>query len=229
MKIEKPWTDSGATRSGMPDIILTVREIARKALDGSRGSHDWEHTERVYALALRIAREEGADELIVALAALLHDIARSKEDESGGKISHAEAGAEAAREILSGCGEPDRIVEQVALCIESHRWRGTKTPQTKEAMVLFDADKLDSIGAVGIGRTFLFAGEVGARLHNKGVDLAKTEAYTQEDTAYREYMLKLRFIREKMLTKTGRSLAEERHEYMAGFFDRLDKEVDGIL
>ena len=82
-------------------------------------------------------------------------------------------------------------------------------PETTEAKILFDADKLDSIGAVGIGRAFLFAGEVGARLHNKDRDLSPTKPYTKEDTAYREYMVKLRHSREKMLTKEGRRIAED--------------------
>jgi uncharacterized protein len=94
---------------------------------------------------------------------------------------------------------------------------------------LFDADKLDSIGAVGIGRAFLFAGEVGARLHNKDSDISKTKPYTREDTAFREYMVKLRWVRDRMFTKEGKRIAAERHKYMVDFFHRLDKETDGEL
>jgi uncharacterized protein len=115
----------------------------------------------------------------------------------------------------------------VCHCIASHRYRGNLKPLTTEAACLFDADKLDSIGAVGIGRAFLFAGEVGAKLHNKGVDISKTRPYTGEDTAYREFMVKLKHIRGRMLTAEGRRLARARHKYMTGFFERLDREITG--
>ncbi len=87
---------------------------------------------------------------------------------------------------------------------------------------------MDSIGAVGIGRAFLFAGEVGAKLHNKGIDLDKTHAYSEEDTAYREYWVKLRFIKDRILTAEGRRLAQQRHAFMEGFFSQLDEETEGL-
>jgi uncharacterized protein len=96
-----------------------------------------------------------------------------------------------------------------------------------EARTLFDADKLDSIGAIGIGRAFLFAGEVGAKLHNPGADLHNTQPYTQEDTGYREFKLKLSKIKGRMLTAEGKRLAEERHAFMERFFERLQQEYEG--
>lgn len=117
----------------------------------------------------------------------------------------------------------------MAHCIACHRFRDNNIPQTKEAKILFDADKLDSIGAVGIGRAFLFAGEIGARLHNKGVDLSKTQPYTKEDTAYREFVVKLKKVKARLLTKSGKALAQGRHNYMVDFFKRLNQEVAGKL
>jgi uncharacterized protein len=102
-------------------------------------------------------------------------------------------------------------------------------PRTLEARILFDADKLDSIGAVGIGRAFLFAGEIGAMLHDGAVDVAKTRPYTREDTAYREYLVKLRRVKDRMTTREGKRIAAERHRYMAAFFGRLNKETAGTL
>jgi uncharacterized protein len=121
------------------------------------------------------------------------------------------------------------MINQVVHCIETHRFRTKKQPESREAKVLFDADKLDSIGAVGIGRAFLFAGEVGAKLHNKDACIEDTQPYTEEDTAYREYMVTLRFIRERVLTGEGKRIAAERDKFMKEFFSRLNKEVDGIL
>jgi uncharacterized protein len=211
------------------DINTAIQKEVKAYLSGCRGSHDWEHTERVHTLALRIAEKEGAEMEIVGLAALLHDIGRAEEDGSAGKICHAEKGADIARTLLARYGVRGSVIEQVAHCIETHRFRKKRKPGTLEARVVFDADKLDSIGAVGIGRAFLFAGEVGAKLHNRHADIEKTQPYSKEDTAYREYMVKLRFIRDRMLTGEGRRLAAGRHEFMEAFFDRLNREVDGIV
>ncbi|MBN1697876.1 MAG: HD domain-containing protein [Spirochaetales bacterium] len=210
-------------------LYQAIEEEAAAFFTDSRGSHDWEHTMRVRTLADHIAEKEGADRTIVGLAALLHDIGRNREDESAGRICHAAEGANLARGILLRHGVEEAAVERIVHCIETHRFRDSKRPKTIEAMVVFDADKLDAIGAVGIGRAFLFAGEVGARLHNKDADIENTLPYTEEDTAYREYMIKLRFIRDRMLTGEGRRLAGERHEFMERFFERLDREVDGLL
>ncbi len=93
--------------------------------------------------------------------------------------------------------------------------------------MLFDADKLDAIGAVGIARAFLFAGEVGARLHNPDLAPEETLPYTADDTGYREYRLKLVRIRERILTTEGRRLAGERHRFMEEFFERFLEEYEG--
>ena len=137
--------------------------------------------------------------------------------------------AQLARELLSEFEIEKEKINKIIHCIETHRFRGNKAPKSKEAKILFDADKLDSIGAVGIGRAFLFAGEIGAKLHNKNVDINKTKSYTKEDTAYREYMVKLRKVKGRMFTDESKRIAEERHNFMVKFFDRLNKEIDGRL
>ncbi len=207
----------------------TVRDHAEKTFSSAKGSHDWEHTLRVYNLALHIGEKEGADLEILKLAAILHDIGREHQDQSGGKIDHAEKGAELAEELLKSYGLEEEKIRKVTHCIETHRFRGSKAPISKEAKILFDADKLDSIGAVGIGRAFLFSGEIGAKLHDKDVDIENTSSYSRDDTAYREYLIKLRKVKDRLLTEEGRRIAEERHKFMAVFFDRLNKEVDGLL
>jgi len=101
-------------------------------------------------------------------------------------------------------------------------------PQTLEAKILYDADKLDSIGAVGIGRAFLFAGQTGARLHNESdVDILACKPYSKEDTAYREFKFKMSKIKDRMLTPEGKRLAAERHNFMEVFFERLERETKG--
>ncbi len=214
----------------MKEIIEGIRQEARSHFRGAGPSHGWDHTERVLRLALHIGRVEGGDLTIIELAALLHDIGRKIEDESLGEICHAEEGARIAREILERHGIEKDIARSVIHCIEHHRFRGEGRPDTLEAKIIFDADKLDSIGAVGIGRAFLFASESGARLHNEpGTDPLEAPAYSEEDTAYREFLHKLRHVHERMLTAEGRRLAEERHSFMLEFFKRLDAEVSGEL
>ena len=211
------------------DIFEDISNEVIKYLADAKGSHDWEHTRRVYALCLYIGEKENADLKILKLSALLHDIARSEQDRSNGEICHAEKGAILAKEILKKKGFDIETIEKVVHCIKSHRFRNMHYPKTKEAEVLFDADNLDAIGAVGIGRSFLFAGEIGAKLHNKNVNMAKDAAYSKDDTAYREYTIKLNKIKDRMLTNEGKLLAEERHNFMVDFFNRLNDEVDGKI
>ncbi len=206
-----------------------VREEARAGFGSARGSHDWDHTERVLELCLRIGRKEKADLEVLRLAAILHDIGREAEDKSGGRLCHGARGAVLAAGILKRHGLERDTISRVVHCIAAHRFRGRQEPESLEAKVLFDADKLDSIGAVGIGRAFLFAGEVGARLHDPAVDTRKTRPYTREDTAYREFLVKLSRIKDRMHTEEGKRLARERHRFMVGFFDRLNKEARGVV
>jgi len=210
-------------------FVSRIKEEAGAFFRSARGSHDWDHTERVYRLCLRIGRKEKADLRVLELAALLHDIGREEEDRSNGKICHGRTGAALARGILERHGLDRATVRAVVHCIRTHRFRKRALPRTLEARVLFDADKLDSIGAVGVGRAFLFAGEVGARLHDKAIDVRKTKPYTREDTAYREYLVKLGQVKDRMSTREGKRIAVERHRFMAAFFDRLNKETDGVL
>lgn len=211
------------------DQLSKIIEIAKNKFLNAKGSHRWDHTQRVSEIAEHIAKTEKADIEIVKTAAYLHDIGRTEEDKSNGKICHAELGAKMAAEILKKENFEEEKTQQITHCIETHRFRDNKVPQSLEAKVLFDADKLDSIGAVGIGRAFLFAGENGAHLHYKDIDPAKVDRYSKEDTAYNEFLVKLQYVKNKMLTTEGSRIAEERHEFMMNFFDRLNREVDGMI
>jgi uncharacterized protein len=207
--------------------IEDIKAFSVKCFSNARGSHDWGHTERVYNLCMHIGRVEGADLEVLKIAAHLHDVGRPYEDETEGRICHAEKGAQMAGELLPEYPISPEQKANIVHCIRTHRFRGNHHPETLEARVLFDADKLDSIGAVGIGRTFLFAGEVGASLHNPHVEPENTEPYTEEDTGYREYKLKLCKIKNRMLTAEGRRMAEQRHAFMEMFFQRFTEECDG--
>lgn len=161
------------------------------------------------------------------IAAYLHDVGRPFQDRSRGAICHAEKGSEMARDVLGRASLSAEKKANIIHCIRTHRFRGNSPPQTIEAKVLFDSDKLDAIGAIGIGRAFLFAGEVGAKLHNPLVSPEDTSPYTVEDTAYREFRLKLLKIKNRLLTNEGRRLGRERHAFMEGFFKRFLEEYAG--
>ncbi len=207
--------------------VEQIKILAERNFTGSPGSHDWEHTLRVCQLCERIGVLEYADMTILMIAAYLHDIGRSHQDRSSGAVCHAKQGARMAWDMVKHLPLSRQQKVNIVHCIRSHRYRGNHVPKTPEAKVLFDADKLDAIGAVGVARAFLFAGEVGARLHNPDVNIAETKPYSVNDTGYREYRVKLCKIKNRMLTDAGRRIAQGRHDFMEAFFRRFIQEVEG--
>jgi len=211
------------------DPVAWVQDRARRLFLEASGSHDWDHTRRVAALCEHIGRVEQADLKVLRMAAYLHDIGRCHQDRSNGVRCHASEGARMAAVILEEMPLSGREKKNIVHCVRSHRFRENHAPETLEAKALFDADKLDAIGAVGVARAYLFAGEVGARLHNSDIDVTAAPAYSENDTGYREYLVKLRHIHTRMLTNEGRRLAAERHTFMESFFERFISEIEGRL
>jgi len=202
---------------GTPLISI---EQARQLYQGTDPAHDFDHVLRVLALAERLALAEGADLEIVRTATLLHDAARGE----GG--DHAQAGAELARRLLAG--HPLEKVEAVAHAIAAHRFRTGPVPQSLEAKVLHDADKLDAIGAIGVARAFACGGHEGRRLWAEvPPDYREGQAPVHEHTPVHEYLYKLVAIKDRLLTDSARRLAGARHAFMVAFFERLEQEVRG--
>ncbi len=209
------------------DLLEAIKKFARQHFNNSQVSHAWDHTLRVYRLCERIGSKEGADMNVLMAAAYLHDIGRASQDASNGAVCHAQEGARIARPFIYELPVSRNRKENIIHCIKAHRYRGNQGPKSLEAKVLFDADKLDAIGAIGIARAYLFAGEVGARLHTPDVKVEVSRPYSENDTGFREYRVKLRKIRDRMLTKEGRRLADARHAFMEDFFKRFTKEYEG--
>ncbi|MFA7243944.1 MAG: HD domain-containing protein [Patescibacteria group bacterium] len=209
--------------------IKAIEKEVRNIFEKSPGCHDFDHTERVLKMALHIGKDEGADIRVLHYATLLHDIARDEERLSKGEICHAELGAKKARQILTKYELEPEFIDSVAHCIERHRSKKGGIPETIEAKVLFDADKLDNCGAIGVARSFVFAGEIGSRVHDPKPKLGKEFEYTKEDTAYREFILHMSKVKNKLLTKEGRRIAKRRHDFMIKFFDELNRESEGIV
>ena len=207
--------------------MITI-DFARSLYPADADSaHDFDHVLRVVNLADRIAQAEGADAEIVRAAALLHDIGLDQ-----GRAGHETSAANRAKDILREHGYAEPFVAAVAHAIESHRFRSGPTPQTLEAKVLFDADKLDSIGAIGVARAFAFGAHRGQKLWADVpadyVDpMNGREADPNQHTAVHEFHVKLKKIKDRMHTPTGKALAEERHAYMVAFYEQLDREVKG--
>jgi uncharacterized protein len=208
--------------------LLTIDD-ARALYDAGGGGHDFDHVLRVLALAERIACAEGGNLDVVRTAALLHDVAEAEDREA-----HHVIGAQRARSLLAG--EPPEFVEAIAHCIEAHRFRHDPQPQTLEAKVLSDADKLDSIGAVGVGRVFAYAGAVGTALWRQTVAEIAGQAgdarrgpkeLGEGYTPSHEFVLKLDRIPERLYTDMARAIAAERRQFMREFFARLDREATG--
>ncbi len=166
-------------------------------------SHDDGHVARVVKMALFIAEREGANIEVVKKAAELHDIARDRPN-------HSIEGARMARELLKKEGYSEEFIERVVHCIEAHSFSAGIKPETLEAKVLSDADKLDAMGAIGVARAFLFSGE-----HGRSI----------EDTL-RHFEEKLLKLRDLMETETGRKLAEERHAFLLDFYNKLKDELN---
>lgn len=205
-------------------MLITI-EGARRFYDGADAAHDFDHVLRVLTLATKIARSEGADVEIVRAAALLHDVARVETSVTG--ECHAQAGARRACKILRE--HPVERVEAVTHAIAAHRFRQGPVPATLEAQVLFDADKLDAIGAVGIARAYTIGGQRNSRLWaDVPPDYVEGDLLSaREHTAVHEFVFKLSKLKDQMHTDTGKAIAEERHAYMVAFFQRLAQEVQG--
>ena len=222
-------------------------EEARLLYQTDDAAHDFDHILRVARMAVYIAGREGARVEIVRLAALLHDVpvshttdatenaAHTGTQHQSARQSHHLAAADFARDFLRGRGLPPADCALIAEAIEAHRFRDpTRTPQTLEAKILYDADKLDSIGAIGIARTFAYAGHNSNRLYIESSARIAQRIAAQEAvpispnyTPVHEFVYKLRRLLDTLYTPTARAIGMERHAFMESFFSQLEGEMTG--
>lgn len=220
----------------MTEPIVSI-EQARALYADADSAHDFEHILRVMHMAERLARAEGGDVDVVRAAALLHDIARHEEDtaaKSGEPNAspppdHAEVSANDAQAFLVKQGADAQFAARVRAAILSHRFRGTAQPTSLEAKILFDADKLDSIGAIGVARAYAVCGALNQKLYSEPpTETVATRAqHNDEHTPMDEYHVKLKHLRDRFFTPTAQKIAGARDAYMRGFFDQLTREVTG--
>lgn len=214
----------------LDSILEKTRDHVRQLLADDSAGHDWHHVDRVCRTALTIAREEGADPVVVELAALLHDVADWKF--AGG--DHR-AGSKAARAWLEGLQTPSAVVEHVCEIIDqlSFKGAGVQTPMsTLEGQCVQDADRLDAIGAIGIGRAFAYGGYKGRLMHDPAVPPQlhdSFEAYKKNTgPTLNHFYEKLLLLKDRMNTAAGKRLAEGRHRFMEQYLEQFLAEWDGV-
>jgi len=209
-------------------IIDKTIKYVQQTLKNSEGGHDWWHTHRVYLNAKKIAESETAIDLeVVLLAALLHDIADSKFHNGNEEI-----GPETARKFLASEGFESQKLEHVVSIIENISFKGGNSGRTfnsKELDVVQDADRLDAIGAIGIARVFNYGGFKGNEIYNPEIrpnlDMTKEEYKKGRQPSINHFYEKLLLLRDLMNTKTGREMAQERHEFMLKYLEQFYREV----
>jgi len=201
-------------------------------------AHNLDHVFRVYNLCLLLSKyEKDVDLEVLIPSALLHDIARVEESkDKTGEVDHAVLGSEIAGNILRKLNYEEEKIEKIRHCIISHRFRTGNKPNTTEAKILFDSDKLDVIGASGIARTFMLAGQFGQRITvNESLD-EYFDTNTVENgklkdvskhTPFIEYEVKFKKIPDKLYTKKAKEIGKERLKFMEMYFNKLKSEIEG--
>jgi uncharacterized protein len=205
--------------------------FVKQKLENAEAGHDWFHIERVYKNALLIAQDEICDIQIVKLGALLHDIADSKFNDGDETI-----GTKVARAFLESQNTSEEIITNVVNIIENISFKGgnfDKKFNSIELEIVQDADRLDAIGAIGIARTFNYGGFKNRQLYNPEIapklNMSKEEYKKSEAPTINHFYEKLLLLKDKMNTKTGKNLAQERHKFMELFLSQFYAEWDGEL
>ncbi|MGV3546514.1 MAG: HD domain-containing protein [Pedobacter sp.] len=213
----------------MQHIIEQTINFVKKTLANAEAGHDWFHIERVYKTAQHINETEKADDLIVALAALLHDIADSKFN--GGD---EEIGPQKAGDFLENIGVDANIINEVRLIIKNLSYKaslGEINYFSKELNVVQDADRLDAIGAIGIARAFTYGGFKNRVLYDPSIqpnlNMTKEEYKNTTAPTINHFYEKLLLLKDLMKTETGKKMAQQRHDFMLAYLDQFYQEWEG--
>lgn len=207
-------------------IIEKTITFVKQTLKNAEGGHDWFHIQRVYNTALKISEKEEADVFIVALGALLHDIADSKFHNGDENIGPA-----VAREFLQEQDIAEEVIVHVENIIKWISFKGGNVAQqfsSRELDIVQDADRLDALGAIGVARTFNYGGFKGRPLYDPDIkpnlNMTKEEYKASTAPTVNHFYEKLFLLKERMNTTTGKKLAEERHQFMELFLKEFYKE-----
>ena len=225
----------------MEDKFKKIESIVEKELSYCPG-HNMDHVRRVYNLAIHLAQDENVDLEVIKLATLLHDIGGKRElDDPTGQTDHAVESVKMAEDILNSFGYSEEKTRHIQDCILSHRFKTNNKPKTKEAQIVFDADKLDVTGAIGLARAFVWVGKNDAHIYRK-VDI---DQYIKENLSggeingrikdksqhspQIEFETKLKSLGDKLYTNKAKEIFKKRFEYVESYLDRLEKEIKGEI
>ncbi len=214
----------------LKELVEATISFVKKELANAEGGHDWWHTLRVYNIAICIAKEENANLTIVSLAALLHDIADSKfndgDEEKGPNIAH---------DFLVQQAVDFEIIDKVVSIIRNMSFKNSFDFNIQESMemnIVSDADKLDAMGAIGIARTFNYGGHIGTEIYNPDIKpiihKSKNEYKSSKGPTVNHFYEKLLLLKNMMKTKTGMTMAKNRHDYMETFLEQFYNEWNGL-
>ncbi|AXH99353.1 HD domain-containing protein [Sporosarcina sp. PTS2304] len=208
----------------MKEMIAKCKEQVEAIYNQYDASHDLDHIDRVMKNAEKILlTEPNADEWVVRLAVLLHDV----EDAKYESVHEA-----TINEILKTIGAHDELIEKVVTVIESVSYNGGHAIDITsiEGAIVRDADRLDAIGAIGVARTFAFGGARGRKLYDVEEEARRTmsasEYRSKETASVTHFHEKLLLLKDLMVTKEGTRLAQERHDFMEIFLQQLKKEIE---
>lgn len=211
-------------------IILDTIEFVKETLYKAEGGHDWWHIFRVWNNAKKINIEEHGNQLIVELAALLHDIADSKFNNGDETV-----GPKLAVEFLSKQNLDNTTIQNIKKIIENISFKGGRVQQnfeSKELNIVQDADRLDAIGAIGIARTFNYGGFKNREIYNPNIspnlNMTKEEYKNSTAPTINHFYEKLLLLKDKMNTNTGFKLAKERHAFMLLFLEQFYSESSSL-
>lgn len=206
-----------------------LREKAKSYLKREDG-HSFDHVDRVYKNALKISEEEKDVDLdVIKAATLLHDIERDKESDNEIEC-HAEEGSKTALEILKEEGFPEEKANKVSYAIKVHRYSKGILPETKEAKILQDADRLDALGAIVIGRVFMFNGSRGLPPYNPEESFEEEYISGVDHSCITHFYRKiLKLTPDKFHTKKAKEIAKDRYNFVKDFVERYIKEWEGKL
>lgn len=211
-------------------IIEATKNYVRTILKDAEGGHDWFHILRVYNNAKQIAKSEQVDKLVVTLGALLHDIADSKFHNGDDTIA-----PKMTREFLFKHNVDSLVIEHVINIINNISFNKSLEKGEKftspELDVIQDADRLDAIGAIGIARCFNYGGFKNRKIFDPSIkpNMKMTKEEYKKSTAptINHFYEKLLLLSDKMNTKTGKSIAKQRHQFMEQYLDQFYAEWDG--
>ncbi|NJM14118.1 MAG: HD domain-containing protein [Bacteroidales bacterium] len=210
----------------METLIANTASFVKQSLNDAEAGHDWWHTQRVFNNACKILEHERANAPVVKLAALLHDIADAKFH-----YNNEDIGWQKANEYLQRQNIEKEIIVHVINIIKHVSFKGGNTQQSftsAELCIVQDADRLDAMGAIGIARAFHYGGFKNRELYNPAIfpriNMTPAEYRNHVAPTINHFYEKLLLLKDKMNTKTGKRMAEERHQFMLSFLDAFFQE-----